>query len=502
MYRNLPPTRFQLAALLVPTLFALLPSGAVAQTATGCTAASGDGLALLAKGIESSGMNRLGHPLGLTLIEMVSQDFQSDRSYPPYLQEGRSAQLWYFPASRMETVSGKAVDPFGERPMFGSWSTSKAAWMKRDSAYVPAPFLLSFTAASRPLNAWAVLADWSSEAKPTINGRCIVRDFPRVRLVRSGTGGEERLYLDPVNGLPVQYERSETDFAKLWGRRKVTYVYSNWVKIGDSQYPMASFRLVDGELHTTRTAAPMEGDSGAPAMPALADTLDMRVTAAAPPSPAPDTVRVNQHTFLLRTRFYTNVITLAQDTVYLLDAQYEGETRARQDSTWIARLFPGKHPVVLIVSDLAWPHISGVRSWVAMGAKVVAHRSAKAFLTRVVERRWTESPDLLEKRRGSVRFTLMAVDDSMTLAGGAIKTFPINGIGSEGSLMTWLARDQFLFPGDYVQGLSGPSMAYAAEVVAAARRVRIEPERFAAMHMGLTEWSKLVAALAPTAAVP
>jgi hypothetical protein len=468
-----------------------------AQTVTACTAATGDATALLARGAAAAGISRLGRPaLGLRLIETASQDFQSDRPYPPYLQEGRSARLWYYPDRRLETMSGVALDPFGQRPIFNAWSTARGTWIKRDTVYQPFPGLHRFTAMSRPLNAWAVLADWANGPAPAITGRCMVRDFPRLRLVRSGSDGEERLYLDPNSGLPVQYERSEGDGTNLWGHQAIVYVYSNWVKVGEAQYPMASFRLVDGEIQISRTAAPMEPDSLPPVPPELADTADMRI-AATPSSPAPDTVRVSEHTYLLRTRSYTNVATLARDTVFLLDAQWNGETRARQDSSWIARLFPGRHPVVLVVSDLAWPHIAGVRTWVAMGARVVAHRSAAAFLARVVNRRWTTVPDLLERRRSSVRFRITLVDDSLSLAGGRLRVYPINGIGSEGSLMTWLAEDRFLFPGDYVQGLTGPSMAYAAEVLAATRRVRVAPERFAAMHMGLTEWSRLVAALEP-----
>lgn len=490
-------------AAITGFLFHLVAHQATAQTATSCTPASGDAHSLLNQGIESAGIARLGHPaLGLRLIETVSQDFQSDRTYPPYLQEGRSSDLWYFPEQQLETLTGKALNPFGERTLLNSWSTAKGTWMKRDGAWVPVPQVHRFNTPFRLLNAWALLAEWAGDSRVTINGRCMVRDFPRTRLVRNGAGGEERLYLDPASGLPVQYERTEEDFAKLWGRQKITYVFSNWVKVGEAQYPMASYRLVDGEIQISRTAAPIESDSGAPTPPDVADTIDMGIAGAAPPAIVPDTVRVTDHTFLLHTRFYTNVATLVRDTVYLLDAQYDGEARARQDSSWIARLFPGQHPVVLVVSDLAWPHIAGVRSWVAMGAKVVAHRSAKAFLTRVVDRRWTEAPDLLEKRRASVRFRFIPVDDSLSLAGGSIRVFPINGIGSEGSVMTWLANDRFLFPGDYVQGLSGPSMAYAGEVLAATRRVKIEPERFAAMHMGLTDWNKLLAALAPAGAVP
>jgi hypothetical protein len=466
-----------------------------AQTATGCLPATGDARALLARGIDAAGIKRLDRPaLGLSLIETASQDFQSDRTYPPYLQEGRSAHLWYFPDRQLETTTGVALDPFGERPIFSAWSTAKGSWVRRDTVYQPFPGLHRFIGLTRPLNAWALLADWESGPAPSITGRCMVRDFPRLRLVRAGTNGEERLYLDPVSGLPVQYERSEEDGTRLWGRQSIVYLYSNWVRVGQAQYPMASYRLVDGEIQISRTAAPLEPDSTPPVPPQVVDTADMRI-AATPPAPAPDTVRVGDHTFLLRTRNYTNVATLVRDTVFLLDAQWNGEERARQDSAWIAKLFPGRHPVVLVVSDLAWPHVAGVRTWVAMGARVVAHRSAAAFLTRVVNRRWASSPDLLERRRSAVRFKLTQVDDSLGLAGGRIRLYPINGIGSEGALMTWLAEDRFLYPGDYVQGLTGPSMAYAGEVLAATRRVKLAPDRFAAMHMGLTEWSKLLAAL-------
>lgn len=489
-------------ALTVGTLL-LLQRSLSAQTVSACVPATGDGHSLLSKGIESAGIKRLGQKaLGIDLIETESQDFQSDRTYPPYLVDGHTARLWYFPDLGMETTSGKVVNPFGTRPMFAAWSTERGSWLKRDTVYQAFPGFHRFALQNRPLNAWAVLTDWANSETVTITGRCMVRDFPRTRLTRTTPTGEEQLYLEPASGLPVQLERNEVDPTGLWGERKVVFVYSNWIKIKDSQYPMASFRLVDGEIQINRTAAPVKGDSGAPAPPNVRDTLDMRVSAAPPASEAPDTVRVSANTYLLHTRFYTNTATLVRDTVYLLDAQYDGEARARQDSIWISKLFPGKHPVVVVVSDLAWPHIAGVRTWVAMGAKVVAHRSARDFLTRVVNHRWTGKPDLLEKRRATTRFKLIAVDDSMSFAGGAVKVFPINGIGSEGSLMTWLSNDRFLFPGDYVQGLEGPSMAYAAEVVAATRRVNVAPERFAAMHMELTEWNKLLAALAPSNAAP
>lgn len=501
-FSRLPLVPALRSVLLAAVLSSAWSGPVFPQVATDCRAGSGDARQILARGIASTGLERLGRPaLGLKLSEMVSQDYQSDRAYPPYLQEGRHSTYWYYPEHGLETTIGTGLNPFGERRLFPAWSTARGTWIRRDSVLQPVPPLHPFTLQSRPLNAWAVLADWAGDPSVRVTGRCTVRDFPRVRLARTGSLAEEHLYLDPSSGLPVQYELEVNDFSGLWGRQLVAYVYSNWVKVGEAQYPMASFRLVDGEVNVTRVAAPLPADSVPPAAPAITDTTDMRQVST-PPSPAPDTVRVAANTWLLRTRFYTNVVTLVRDTVFILDAQYTGEERARQDSTWIAKLFPGRHPLVLVVSDLAWPHIAGVRSWVAMGATVVAHQSTKAFLTRVVEHRWTAAPDLLEKRRGRARFTFVAVNDSLALAGGAVRVYPINGIGSEGSLMTWIPGERFLYAGDYVQGLTGPSMAYAAEVAAAAERVRATPERFAAMHMGLTAWADLQKALQASASPP
>src|SRR5262245_63206641 len=122
----------------------------------------------------------------------------------------------------------------------------------------------------------------------------------------------------------------------------------------------------------------------------------------------PDTVRVSASTFLLRNRGYTETVTLVRDTVFVFDAT-QGEERVRQDSVWISALFPGRHPIVVVVTDLAWPHVAGVRAWVARGATIVSHRAARDFLTQVVNRRWTLAPDLLEKRRPRVALKFRAV---------------------------------------------------------------------------------------------
>ena len=195
-------------------------------------------------------------------------------------------------------------------------------------------------------------------------------------------------------------------------------------------------------------------------------------------------MRVSASTFLLKNVGYTEMVTLARDTVFLFDAT-QGEARAREDSTWIAKLFPGHHPVVVVVTDLAWPHVSGVRFWVARGATIIAHNAARPFLQSVVERRWTLAPDALQKQPRPLRF--VGVRDVGKLAGGEVLLFPIDGIGSEVALAAYVGNSRFLWASDFVQSLSEPT-AYVNEVVRAAHRVGIVPERVAAQHMALVRW--------------
>src|SRR5512143_1069331 len=112
--------RVTLTALLLQLIG---PAGLAAQTATGCTATTGNAAELLHRAALSAGIAQGRAPLGLTLNEMVTQDYQSDRSYPPYSFDGRTTELWYYPDRAVERYSGQGLGPFGTQPLPPIWST-------------------------------------------------------------------------------------------------------------------------------------------------------------------------------------------------------------------------------------------------------------------------------------------------------------------------------------------------------------------------------------------
>lgn len=151
-----------------------------------------------------------------------------------------------------------------------------------------------------------------------------------------------------------------------------------------------------------------------------------------------------------------------------------------------------------MVTDLAWPHISSVRFWVARGATVVSHRNSEALIRRVVSRKWTLEPDALERVRATATLKFKAVDDSLRLAGGRVVIHAMQGNTTEGALAVWLPDSRYLWAGDYIQ--NDAASPYYFDVVRTARRLNIVPEKVGAQHTKLLDW-KTVDARVPAGTV-
>lgn len=430
----------------------------------------------------------LGFPTGDSVLSYQGTDtdvfnYQSDRWYAPYGGASSPVDTWFDLSNRVERASAA-----GRRPalLFGE----HAAAMVRDTGITPSANLYSAFESRRALNPWAIVADWSADNSVKVTGRCWVRDYWRVTLSRQGAIGDEHLYLDPTSAYPIQLSRTESHY--LWGRVRADYRYLTWY---DQLLPAAASREIDGlpDAYRIYSATRLVPRDSAPvmALPAGIKAMGSSLPQFLQAIP-PDTIRVSATLFLLRNPGYTEAVALIRDTVWVLDAT-QSEARAAQDSAWIGKLFPGTHAVMLVVTDLAWPHIAGVRFWVAQGAPVYSHRMSAEPLKVVIERKWSDSTDLLERRRAQSKFKFHSIDAPTTLAGGAIRLVPLQGVGSEGGLGVWIPGEKFWWAGDYVQRVDQPSL-YGREMIGTVHSAGVMPEKFGAQHVGLAEWAKLEAA--------
>ena len=431
-----------------------------------------------------------GSVLHYRAVSASEQNYQSDRTYPPFFSSMDIEEGWFDPQSGIERIGTLTTFPGYTAPQprvvvtngKGAFSFAEGHW-----SAMPPSFLQS-----RNLDPWAVVADWIAAENVRYAGTEMYRDYSRDVLVRKGTSGELRLFVDPKTGFPVKLDLEEKHY--LWGQRHIEYLYTNWTLVGNVMVAGSSFRLADGKTEISRTTGEVkiQASSSAPEMskPDVAPQPEDALPRFLQPID-PTVTPVGSNTYLLSNPGYTELVSRVGDEVFLFDAT-QGEDRARKDSAAIDKLFPGHKTITVIVTDLAWPHVAGVRYWVAEGATIISHPAAREFLQSVVDRKWTLSPDPLEVRRGTAKLKFVEMDSRLSLAGGSISLHPIDGIGSEVAIIAYLSNDHLLWASDFIQSVDGPS-SYATEVWQAVHRDGLHPERTVAEHLPLTPWSKIEA---------
>jgi hypothetical protein len=436
-----------------------------------------------------------GRVLHVHAATAVEQPYQSDRTYPPFFSNFGIQDTWFAVDTRVQRVHQTDFFP-------GTGPTAERVFLDDGlhAAIIQAGKTVPIhrrQAESRYLDAWAVVADWSAAPNVHVVGTENFRDYPRVVLERRTSEGEQRLFIDPKSGYPVKLDLIEPHY--LWGQRHVEYVWSTWIAAGGVSYPGAVFRLADGEVEYSRTNGDAELIPSDSAPPLTPPEPPAQVPAELPmflqPLP-PEPVKVAEDVWLLSNRGYREAVAEAAGEIFVFDTT-QGEARARQDAELIRKIFPGTHKINVVVTDLAWPHIAGLRFWVAQGATIISHRASHEFLQRVIDREWTLAPDLLEQLRAkdpkSIRLDFVAIDRPTDYAAGRVRIVPIDGVASEVALLAYLPIPRFLWASDYIQTVDSPSQ-YAREVMDAAERSGIDPERVAAEHLPLTAWSDVVKA--------
>ncbi|MCW3118249.1 MAG: hypothetical protein JWM28_2331 [Chitinophagaceae bacterium] len=410
---------------------------------------------------------------------------QSDRTYAPFFTTAINAEAWYYTkinASRNIFLSTIRVGGGPDGPM-ELYLGNRKSYLVRDTNCIAAPYSYD------QQNAWAVIQDWAADTTVKQVKNETYRDYDRIVFERSTASNTERLLIDLKTFFPVKLDYQV--LSSLWGQQHIEIVYSNWTLTDGAFYPASSFRIEDGETMSYRTlgrSSFMDTTKIFDKYIKLPSTGKPAVNREWYNSPQPVLVKVSDQTYLSKNNYYTETFTQINGTVYLLDATLS-EERARQDEQLIKSVFPNSSKMVVIVTDLAWPHIGGVRYWVSKGATIISHRASRLFLEKVVNRKWTLKPDELQKHPRKMNF--VAIDKMILLADGAVQLFPIDGIGSEGALAGYLSNDKFLWASDYIQSATEPA-AYTKEVINAVQREKLLPVRMAAEHVGLTDWQQIL----------
>ncbi len=480
------------AAALCATLVAAAASRAAAQVAPPgpCTSShdSTSARTWLARARSAVGLTAAGDSV-IRIVESIEQPLadESDRPDPPYIGQITSDTVWVDPATGVERV--RLPGPRGATYLRGARATFRVG---PDGATGDAG-AHSRLWGGRAFDVWAELEEWARDARVAVGGRCQYRAAMRIVLTRPGAFGAERLLLDEQTAIPIALERTEAHY--FLGPYRARYLYATWTAVGArALYPVTATLMVDGEPEETRSAFPgavtLVGKGEAPPVAIPDSSLVLPIE---PQhrfrSDSLTPVAVGGGTYLLVNRAFTSVASLAGDTVFLFDSP-AGEVRARNERVLLDSLFAGRHPVVFVAMNHVWPHIAGMRYWVAHGATVVTSAANVSFVRSVLARRWAALPDELEAARARTRITVRGISDSASLAGGAVRLFPLEGTNGEGQLLAYLAPAHFVWASDHIQDISAPNI-YVEDVRRTVRRHALAPAGASGPHFKLIPWASV-----------
>lgn len=166
------------------------------------------------------------------------------------------------------------------------------------------------------------------------------------------------------------------------------------------------------------------------------------------------------------------------------------------------RRFPDVPVKAVVTTSDSWPHLAGVREYVAAGIPIYHLDINAPILKRVIAAPYTSRPDALQRKPRKA--ILRPVSGATTLGTGANRMviYPLHGEVSERQMMIWFPEHRLLYGSDPFQG--GGERGYSfpqavSEVTDAAAREGLKPERFFMMHIGPTPWSELAKSIAGAA---
>jgi len=162
------------------------------------------------------------------------------------------------------------------------------------------------------------------------------------------------------------------------------------------------------------------------------------------------------------------------------------------------RRFPGQPIKAVITTSDSWPHIAGIREYVAKGIPIYALDLNRPVLDRMIKAPHTLNPDQLQQLPRRPQYRLIHAKTILGTGANRVEIYPIRGETSERQMMVYLPAHHLLYGSDAFQ-TQGNSYFFPQEItelMSAVNRERLPVDQFFMMHIGLRPWSELGDAVA------
>ncbi|MEZ5318059.1 MAG: MBL fold metallo-hydrolase [Vicinamibacterales bacterium] len=325
----------------------------------------------------------------------------------------------------------------------------------------------------------------------------------------SAEGLRCRLYLDGYTHLPTMLEYVRDDAFGIWGDVTERRWFGYWtLEAGGLLFPRQTSVEWNGVPYTDDTAhavtvdAPVD-DASFVIPDEVADAFEAaRGRPSGMASLTLDESRaIEIAPWLVQMPGGFNVALVRQpDGIVVI----EGTTSSAYSASVIAaatKRFPGLPIKAVVTTSDAWPHIGGVREYVARGVPVHALDLNVAILSRLVEAPHAQSPDTLETAPRKPEFRPVSRPTTLGSGETRMELIPVRGEMGERMMLIWFPGLDVLYSSDLIQHSGpGPDAPFfmpemLMEVATAVHREQLTPSRVFGMHLTPTPWTAITAAI-------
>jgi len=331
------------------------------------------------------------------------------------------------------------------------------------------------------------------------------------RVVTFGWRGRRaRLLIDSGDYVPTSLELSADDPFGIWGLVTRTTWYSLWTLLpGGVRYPLQVDRDWNGVMQASATIAkiavnpsiddavfsiPAETKRAFASQPSVSGIPALALDASRTRDVAPGVVQYAGS---------WNVGVVRQpDGLVIVEAPI-GSRYSAQVLDETAKRFPGVPVKAVVTTSDAWPHLGGVREYVARGISVYALDLNQPILQRLLKADYTSHPDALAKTPAQGKFVWVGGKAVVGSGDTRIELYPMRGENGERMMAAYLPALKLLYSSDEImRDRSGAFFMpeFLLEVRDLVRRERLAVDRVFGVHIGVIPWSEIEAAIASASA--
>jgi len=183
------------------------------------------------------------------------------------------------------------------------------------------------------------------------------------------------------------------------------------------------------------------------------------------------------------------------DGIVILDAPISSGFSAKAIAD-AEHTFPGKKVKAVISTSDAWPHVAGLREYVARGIPIYALDLNRTIIERILNEPRTRKPDALSQNHRNP--VIYWIGDKTVFGAGPnrMEIYPLRGATTERQMMVYFPERQLLYGSDAFQ--RQPELQLwlpqtVNEVLDAVQKHRLKVKKFFMMHMDLSDWNQLQA---------